>query len=571
MAHSSRPRSAEELEDTLRRIDGLGYPAYRDLLGAWTLRTHSNGSPRLVLHVDRVQADPYAPPSLMRVAVDAGTAALPQNLIADRPGRVATADHILRAVARDLAQESAGISTGSPTQEIIERSGVVVTDHGVEARLSVALPADRRRILGRRADHLLLDVLPNAVGLHLRADGLDLEALREHVDAYRDQLDLQALLPQHGLIGFIPDGAILPRAAGDSDLPLSVGVPFRSPESLRVTLELPSGRRLAGLGIRTGVTVIIGGGFHGKSTLLSALTRGVHPHIEGDGREFVLSVPDAVAIRAEDGRSVTDVDISPFIGALPSGADTHHFSTPNASGSTSQAAAIVEAREAGSTTLLLDEDTCATNFMMRDDVMRRLVTAEPITPFVERIDQLTAAGVSTVLVAGGSSAFLPHAATVISMDAYVPQDVTDAAHAATQGAATECPTAGGADPLPRRVSRALARDGLAPVTPHGKRPRPPAAKGRGLIRMGEASLDATATGVVDQEQTEGVARALARLEADAGSGTLAQDVGHLEDQLSREGLAALIAGQQHPGQVGLPRAVDVAAAANRYRHLRIQP
>ncbi|MGO3152274.1 MAG: P-loop domain-containing protein [Galactobacter sp.] len=566
MAHASRPRSMEDLEDTLRRIDGRGYPAYRDLKGSWVLRTHPDGAPRLVLHVDRVQADPYAPPSLVRVGIDTSTADLPHDLIQDLPGRVATADFMLRAIAGELSHDSTGVHAGTPTQEIIERSGVVITEHGVEARLSVPLPADRRRVLGRRADELLLDVLPNAVGRYLRADGLDLEALRSHVDSYRDQLVLQSLLPQHGLVGFVPDGAVLPRASGDSELPLNTGTPFRSPDSLRVTLELPSGRSLTGLGIRKGVTVVIGGGFHGKSTLLRALIRGVHPHIEGDGREFVLSIADAVSIRAEDGRSVTDVDISPFIGRLPSGTDTQHFSTPNASGSTSQAASIVESLEAGATTLFLDEDTCATNFMMRDDVMRGLVTAEPITPFVERIDELTAAGVSTVLVVGGSSAFLPHADTVISMDAYVPSDVTEAAHAATQG-----PTATDRDPLPATAGRVLARDGLAPEASRGKRARPPAAKGRGVIRMGEATLDATATGVVDHEQTEGVARALAWLEANGTGRTLARAVGHLAKKLEQEGLAALTADRDHPGQVALPRAADVAAAANRYRRLRIQP
>jgi predicted ABC-class ATPase len=569
MPHERQPRSTNDLEDTLRRIDGRGYPAYRDLKGAWALREHDDGAPRLILHVDRVQADPFAPPSLMRVVVDAATAGLPRDLVDDLPGRVATADFILRIIHKALRHEPGGVSIGTPTQEIIERSGVAITDAGVEARLTVPLPADRRRVRGRQADELLLDILPDAVGHHLRAEGLELDTLRRHVTLYREQLAAQAQLTERDLVGFVADGAILPRAAGDSDLPLSDAVPFRSPDARRVSLDLPSGRVVTGLGIPRGVTVVIGGGFHGKSTLLRALTTGVHPRIEGDGREFVLSVPDAVAIRAEDGRSVTKVDISAFISGLPSGQDTTSFTTTNASGSTSQAAAISEALEVGASTLFLDEDTCATNLMMRDDVMRTLVSAEPITPLVERIAELSASGVSTVLVAGGSSAFLPHADLVLAMNAYVPEDVTDRAREAA-GEAVPCPTAGARPTRFACLPRVLAQGGLAPATPNGKRPRPPAAKGRGVIRMGDETLDATATQVIDHEQTEGVARALAWLEANGNGQSLAHAVGHMGAELARRGLAALTENQQHPGHVALPRPADVAAAVNRYRRLRIQ-
>ena len=60
-------------------------------------------------------------------------------------------------------------------------------------------------------------------------------------------------------------------------------------------------------------------------------------------------------VRAEDGRPVTGLDISPFINNLPRGRDTCQFSTEDASGSTSQAANIMEALEAEATSLLVDE------------------------------------------------------------------------------------------------------------------------------------------------------------------------------------------------------------------------
>lgn len=172
----------------------------------------------------------------------------------------------------------------------------------------------------------------------------------------------------------------------------------------------------------------MGGGYHGKSTLLSALERGVYNHIAGDGREYVITDPTAVKLRSEDGRLIREVDISLFINDLPNKKDTHRFSTPDASGSTSQAAGIVESMEAGSQVFLLDEDTSATNFMVRDSFMQSVIhrEKEPITPFLERArDLYEKCGISTVLVAGSSGAFFHIADTVIQMDAYRPVDITE--------------------------------------------------------------------------------------------------------------------------------------------------
>ena len=405
-------RDGAALGRVLARIDGRGYASYKQLAGQWRL-----GALRLA--VDHVQVDPYAPPSRMRLIVDAATAGLPADLIDDAVGRTGAADFLTRGFARvahRLVPEPVGtggsglVSIGRPGQEVLERTGVVIAADRVEARIDVGLPASGRRIRGHRAAELLTDVLPRIADASLLHANLDRGALREHVTLLRDQERLRSLLPERGLVAFIADGAILPRRAGDCDLPLTgdAVVPFVSPRSLRVAFDLPSGRRVTGMGVPEGVSVIVGGGYHGKSTLLRAIERGVYPHIAGDGREWVITRPDAVTVRAEDGRAVTGVDISPFIAGLPSGADTRSFSTTNASGSTSQAANLVEAVGAGASTLLIDEDTSATNFMIRDERMRALIPAdqEPITPFIDRVRPLfTELGVSTILVAGGSGAF----------------------------------------------------------------------------------------------------------------------------------------------------------------------
>ena len=168
------------------------------------------------------------------------------------------------------------------------------------------------------------------------------------------------------------------------------GIHFVSPSSMEVTLNLPNHGPLKGMGIPKGITLIVGGGYHGKSTLLEALELGVYNHIAGDGREYVITESDAVKIRAEDGRSIKSADISLFINDLPNGKDTCCFYTEDASGSTSQAANVMEAIETGSRLLLIDEDTSATNFMIRDELMQRVVkrSQEPITPFIERVQWL---------------------------------------------------------------------------------------------------------------------------------------------------------------------------------------
>lgn len=441
-----RARSGEELRATLARLDRGPYPAYRELRGAWALGA-------VTLFVDHVQGDPFAAPSRVRVRVlRTGQGALDPALDqSSRVRRVALADFLARRGARAVERHRRGgqgsgksglVQIDGPGQEVLERSACRVTDEWAELRLSAGLPAAGRTILGREATALLLETLPSIAWEALRLGPNDGATARQHLDAVEDAQALRAQLRERKIVAFVADGAILPRASGVSQRPLAGAVPFESPPELRVTLRAPHAGDVRGMGIPEGLTVVVGGGFHGKSTLLAAIARGVYDHLPGDGRERVVARTDAVVIRAEDGRRVEAVEISPFIGPLPSGGSTQRFSTQNASGSTSQAANIVEAIEAGAGVLIMDEDTCATNFLIRDARMRRLVppSHEPITPFVDRVQDLYASlGVSTLLVLGGSGDYLGVADTVIWMDAYRPREVTARAHeiAAEDGATGE--------------------------------------------------------------------------------------------------------------------------------------
>ena len=430
-------KSSEELRRQLRQIDHKGYKAYKILEGEYEF-----GAYRLC--IDHVQGDPFATPSRVRI-VYKNQKNIPEELFREKYRKTAIEDALLRRLHRSLCSAVKGQRRGSGKsgmvtacragQEILERSAMHITSTVVEARIEVGFPAFGRTIAAGELETLLFDVLPEVAERTFRAKPQLLEELKKAAYLADDQHFIRQELLRLGLAAFVADGAILPRESGISQKKMEGAVPFESPESLAVTLQLPHGGMLRGMGIRRGITVIAGGGFHGKSTLLKALERGVYNHIAGDGREYVITDETAFKLRAEEGRSIHEENISMFINHLPTKADTTDFTTENASGSTSQAANTVEALAAGSTVLLIDEDTSATNFMVRDGRMAQLVSdeKEPITPFIRKIKSLYQdLGVSTILVAGSSGDYLSAADTVLQMDCYRAYDVTEKAHALAQ-------------------------------------------------------------------------------------------------------------------------------------------
>ena len=569
------------LASTLHNLDGRSYGNLKQIRGRYTFGP-------VTVFIDRVQADPFASPSKVRVRVDRADAKFPLDLTTDRADRIASSDYLLRAGNEVLAKlDQRALILGHPGQEILERTNILIDDAGFEARLLVNLPARGRRILGHQAADILTRDLPEfAERLFLFDRWSDAPAgrggntpapsakgLADHVQLHRDQLELRSHLGEAGLIGFVGNGAILPRKSGDSDLPMksSDAVVFTSPPELEHTVELSSGRTVTGMGIPRGVTVIVGGGYHGKSTILRALERGVYPHIAGDGREWVISDPTATSIRAEDGRAVTGDDISAFINNLPSGSDTRFFSTTNASGSTSQAANLVEAIEAGAKTLLIDEDTSATNFMIRDDRMRALIPAErePITPFVSRVRPLlTERGVSTVLVAGGSSAFFEVADLVIALDAYVPADVTARARELVGVEDGAEPSVEASDAV---FAAAPARVPTAGALRPSSKTKSAKAKGLDTVQFGRSFIDLAALSqLIDGQQTGAIAEALEYLaEIFDGKTSITEALAEIDAMLDAQGIDGITGHRAHPGHLARPRTQEIAAALNRFRGLRL--
>ena len=422
-------KNSEELCQQLRSINRKSYPAYKGLKGLYHFGNY-------ILSIDHVQGDPFASPSHVSIQISHRDAGFPVEYYKDTLTGTTLCDYLTRQFEKQVSQYSfrakgsgkSGLLTVSHCgQEILSRTACEITEKGITARFFVGFPANGRTINATELEKILFDFLPVCIQKSFFYSSLDAKELQNYIELAEDQEFIRQTLPAKNLCAFIADGSILPRESGISSRPMKASVPFTSPDSLRISMELPHKGKITGMGIPNGITLIVGGGYHGKSTLLNALELGVYNHIPGDGREYVITDATAVKLRSEDGRFIKDVDISMFINDLPNKKDTRCFSTLDASGSTSQAAGITESMEAGSHLFLLDEDTSATNFMVRDAFMQQVIQREkePITPFLERAEDLyKKAGISTILVAGSSGAFFHIADTIIQMDNYVPKDIT---------------------------------------------------------------------------------------------------------------------------------------------------
>jgi len=567
----------EELRRAITRIDGRGYKAYKAIKGSYDFGLYT-------LIIDHVQGDPFAAPSRVRVRLPIERTAFPPDLWDNKVRQIAFCDYLARGfhgAIRRWTKGNRGMGTSGLVdidrggQEILERNAVVIDREDLEARFVMGLPAAGRTILGKEALGIFFEEIPHIIEGSLLYRSIDQQEIRRHVDVAEDQEVMRGLLVERGLVAFVADGSVLPRRSGVDDRPLgpegSGAVPFQGPREFEVELELPHHGRIQGMGVPAGVTLIVGGGFHGKSTLLVAIERGVYNHIPGDGREYVVSNQAAVKIRAEDGRRIEKVNISPFINNLPLGKDTTRFSTDNASGSTSQATNIMEALEIGAQVLLIDEDTSATNFMVRDERMQELVAKakEPITPFVDKVKKLFAdQGVSTILVMGGSGDYFNVADTVIMMDNYQPRCVTEQASEIARKHAT-CRVDEGGDAFGEVTPRHPLRGGFDPS--RGKREVNIDAKGLRTILYGITNIDLSyLEQLVDKGQTRAIGLMIhyyaeRYLET---SPSLKEGVELVMRAVQEKGFDCLL--PYKVGNLAMPRPFEVAGAINRMRTLQVK-
>ena len=556
------------LNSMLLKLDNASYKAYKDIRGSYQFEDFT-------LVVDYVQGDPFAAPSQLRAIVPQAVASFPAQLYSSKSREVALRDYLSRQFSRSAKQLSSHRGTGksgliaiaSLGQEVLERTAVFINSQ-LEIRFVVGLPARGRRILGRQAAAMLCEDLPEIVN-NILYKSLDPKAIQQHVETVEDADWLRQQLPQRNLVAFVANGAILPRRSGVDARPLLDAVPFQSPPSNEVEFDCPNRGILKGMGIPAGITLIVGGGYHGKSTLLRAIELGIYNHIPGDGREYVVANPSGIKIRAEDGRSIAGVDISPFINHLPQGRSTQHFSTTNASGSTSQAANIIEAIEAGTQLLLIDEDTSATNFTIRDRRMQALIAKEkePITPFIDKVRQLKDEyDISTILVMGGSGDYFDVADRVIALEDYLPQDVTERAKAIAQTYVTERNTEGGTS-FGTIKPRIPLLESIDPS--RGKRDVKLTSRGVDEIVFGTEEIDLSAVEqIVDTGQLRAIALAIVYAKTYSEQLTLSEILKRVERDIAESGIDVLSNFPQ--GDLTHFRPLELAAALNRLRSLQIK-
>lgn len=566
-------KNSEDLKQLLLQINRKSYPAYKDTRGAYSF-------PGYILSIDHVQGDPFASPSKISVKVPAKQAAFPGELYHTKETRIALQDQLIRQFHQKIDRfnfkakgsgKSGLLSITRCQQEVLERSACTIDSQSgdITVRMEIGFPANGRTINSPELIKILFDFLPVCVQESLFYRNLDHKRLKQIRDLAEDQTFIRSQLSEKGLCAFVANGAILPRESGVSPRPMKNGIPFQSPKSMEVTLDLPHHCPLTGMGIPNGITLIVGGGYHGKSTLLEALELGVYNHIAGDGREYVITDSDAVKIRAEDGRSIKHTDISLFINNLPNGKQTSSFYSEDASGSTSQAANVVEAMETGTHLLLIDEDTSATNFMIRDELMQRVVNRnqEPITPFIERVQWLsTEKNISTILVAGSSGSYFHVADTIIQMDHYKPVDIT--AFAKEEAAAFPAihPSA------PTRTEPDFKR--IIQPDSSFREDRRLKMKTMGVdgISINRETVDLRyLEQLCDPEQVNTLAQLLKYTQTHLfnGRNSLQDTMKKLEQLLDEKGLALLVEGGRLSPNLALPRMQEIYACLNRYRSLKL--
>lgn len=564
-------KTAAELREYLKKIDHKSYPAYKETRGQYQF-------PGYVLSIDHVQGDPFAAPSKVSIYVKGAQAGFARELYDKDHKRIALQDYLLRQFGQKAAEfafqakgsgKSGLMGVSRCGQEILERSACAVNPENGEVllRMEIGFPANGRTINARELIKILFEFLPVCVKDTLYYQSLDQKEVQQGIELSENQQYIREQLKVQGLCAFVANGSILPRESGVSQKPMRQAVKFCTPKSLEVTMKLPYGGAVIGMGIPKGITLIVGGGYHGKSTLLKALELGIYNHIPGDGREYVITEDTAVKIRAEDGRSIKDTDVSMFINHLPNGKDTLRFTTEDASGSTSQAANVIEAMEAGTHLFLIDEDTSATNFMIRDELMQRVVQreAEPITPFIDRVAELYREyGISTILVAGSSGSYFHKADRILQMEQYVPRDITELA----KEEAKQFPMPKEQVPKSRKPS-------------FERKPafRIPSAKGgRDRIKIKVMGTDGFSINhetvdvryleqIADAEQVAALAYLLkyAALHNGKDSKTMQETVRELECLLKEKGFAAVCEGGSVPSGLAVPRAQEIFSCLNRYR------
>lgn len=568
-------KTAADLQKLLRTIDRRSYPAYKETKGRYVFDGYT-------LSIDHVQGDPFASPSSVSIHLSGAQTGFPKECYEKKERRIAVQDYLLRLFRQTVDKynfkakgsgKSGLILVSKCGQEVLERTACVFDSQkgDLTVRMEIGFPANGRTICSGELEKILFGFLPDCIRTALFYENISKEKLQSALFLADDRKYIREHLEEKGLTAFVANGSVLPRESGVSDRPMKNSVTFISPKTMEVAMNLPHKGTIKGMGIKKGITLIIGGGYHGKSTLLKALELGVYDHVEKDGREYVITAQDAVKIRAEDGRSVKEDDISMFVNHLPNGKDTVRFSAEDASGSTSQAANVIEAVESDTSLLLIDEDTCATNFMVRDELMQRVVgkDKEPITPFIDRARFLyEKKGISCIIVAGSSGSYFHISDCIVQMDHYVPKEITEFA----KGQAKDFPLIGYCEEAPL-----MPEFDRIPKSGKDRRDKEHEyakirSMGKDGVSINKETIDLhLVEQIADSEQAAALGYLLVYAEKNLfdGKRSLKNIVDMLMDRIEKQGLSGIAENDFISAGLAIPRKQEIFACLNRYRQLRI--
>lgn len=566
-------RTSVDLKKQLSSLNNKSYGLYKTISGKYLFKDY-------VLSIDHIQGDPFASPSSIRIIITQNVARFPSELFNKKYKKIALEDYITRLFYNNIFRiASKGSGSGKSglmliskcDQEVIERTCVLINEEEIQVRFKVGFPARGRSILSSELEKILFEYIPKIIDNSLKYDNLDKNKIKSVIDLSEDQNYIRSKLQELNLVAFVANGSILPRESGISNKPLKNSIKFKSPSNLQVELNLPNRGKIIGMGIKKGITLIVGGGYHGKSTLLKALELGVYNHIIGDGREYVITDDSAIKIKSEDGRSIKDTDISLFINNLPNSKDTKKFNSENASGSTSQAANIIEGIESDTSLFLIDEDTSATNFMIRDRLMQRLVNKdkEPITPFIHVVKDLyTQLDISTILVVGSCGDYFNVADCVIQMDEYEVTDVTSIAKDISSNFISE-ERQNSQNHISIDFDRKIKKGTIS-------------ADYKGNVKIKSIGTDSLCINkdiidlksleqIVDPEQIDalGYIMKLAEDKIINNNKTLQEIVTDVLDFINKNGLISISSTSYGNGTLSMPRKQEIISCFNRYRNLKL--
>ncbi len=533
--------SEEVLRKTLKNADGKPFAKYKGIQNVFSLEGFE-------ISFDEVQND-RSGHTYARVRVPLKAAGFPEDVYGTPSRKVAFRDLVARRFwesARTRARSPIPKTDGGegymprPGQEILDRGCVAVTEYSLEARFSLDLPSTGGKVNASATEELVFGRIAGIVSDSMLFSAYKLSKMYNHVFTAENADFIRGNLGSRGLAAFVAEGSVLPRREDDM-APMIDAVPFSCDAAASVEFEVPNGDPVRGWGVPEGFTALVGPSRHGKSVLADAVFAGVYNHIPGDGREYVVSVPDAVYVMAEEGRPVTSDDMSSFISPAP-GLDPSKFDSARASSPASEFAAVAEAMELGSSLVVVDEG------YSNPSVIRKGYLSEDSAyiSLSEAGGAMGRAGTSMLMVTGDESA-VRHADSVFLVKDFKVSPVK------VEMVLEECVVKAPEPrcPVSKNMSFEKGRKDLSVSAPSVR-----------AVEIGSLRIEVPTAAFFDMSQTRAAADAvLAMKDGMDGSKTLAE--------LCSEAVESLKASDSEDGNVSCayhayPRPIDVAAVVNRH-------